>query len=342
MNAVPPELELVQRMGELRPHEWSIGLILRGAALLGLADHLAGGPRTAAELAAATRTHPPSLARFLRACAVAGIVTPAGPDEYALTELGRVLRSDEPSLRGFVIAVNGPGLMRPWERIEHTLRTGRPSAAGALGSDLWGYYARHPDEARHYAESLVPVCGLAAAVLTSVHDLSGTRTIVDVGGCPGTLLAAVLAAAPQAQGVLLDLPAMLPHIKEIVAGHPAADRMTLTGGDFLESVPAGGDLYLLKHVLSDLDEAGVEAVVRNCLAAAAPGSRLLVIDWVTTETPSFTHVTDIDAMVTFGGRIRSEYELIGLLRTAGYRDVRRLAVPGQEDDPLAFVEAIRP
>ncbi|WP_327085938.1 acetylserotonin O-methyltransferase [Nonomuraea sp. NBC_01738] len=340
--AVPPQLALIHKLGSLQPHTWSTGLILRGAALLGLADHLADGPRTGAELAEATGTHPPSLARFLRACAMVGVVERVGSDSYALAETGRLLVSDGPSLRAFVIAVNGPGLMRPWEQVDQALRTGRSVAVDTLGTDLWSYYARHPAEAFQFLESTIPVSRLTALLLTSLIDLSGVGTVVDVGGCPGVMLADLLDSLPAARGVLLDLPAMIPHAEKIIGSHPAADRITFTGGDFLASVPEGGDLYLLKHILGDCDEDAARTVVGHCFAAGAPGSRLLLVDWVTSDEPSFAQVTDIDAMVCCGGRIRTGPELIEMLAEAGYRQVRRLAVPGQENDPLAIIEAVRP
>ncbi|GAA1858838.1 methyltransferase [Asanoa iriomotensis] len=332
----------LQALAQLNPYVWSTGLFMRGFALIKAADHLADGPRTAAELAEATGTHAPSLARFLRACALHGLVTWVGKDRYELTELGQLVRSDVPSLRSFVIAVNGPGMTRVWEHLVDVLKTGEPASKQALGMDHWEWYEANPEEGRYYAECNGLLTVEAAHVIAASYDLSQVTRIVDVGGSPGALLAGALKAAPQATGVLFDLPAAVRNAEKTFAEQGLTDRLELVSGDFMTSVPEGGDLYLVKNILCDLDDTSAATLLRNCLAAMAPGGRLLLLDWIYTDTPSFVHATDVEFMVLTGGRGRTLDEYRQLLVDAGFAPPERVQLRGFEMAPFIVLEAARP
>lgn len=335
----PRHFSALRSLAQLNPYQWSAGLFLRGVAELKIADELAAGPRTADEVAGAIGADRTSLARFLRASVAHGVTTRDEQGRYALTDLGQLLRSDVPSLRGFVISVNGPGMVRPWERLAEVVRTGRPAARDTWGVELHEYYAQHPDEALAYAESCDALTVEAAEVLARAYDFSRFDRIVDIGGSRGVLLARALQAAPQAGGVLFELPFVIELARAVLAGQ---ERIELVGGDFLTEVPTGGDLYLLKNIVSDLDDKDAARLLGNCSAASAPGGRLLLIDWVTGPALSPVDAMDIDFMVLTGGQARTVDEYTGLLTGAGYQQVSRVALPGFETAPVTVIEATRP
>jgi SAM-dependent methyltransferase len=337
----PARFSPLQALAQLNPYHWAAGLLMRGAAELKIADVLAAGPRTADEVADATGAHRPSMARFLRACAVHGLVESTGDGRWELTDVGQLLRSDIPSLRGFVIAVNGPGMVRPWERLADVVRTGKPSTRDVWGMDYYEYYASHPDEAQAYAESSDVLSIEAADVLARNYDFSAFSRIVDVGGSRGVLLARALRDAPAATGVLLEMPVIVELARHVLAGQGVAKRIDFVAGDFLTEVPSG-DLYLLKNVISDLDDGRAMALLGNCLKSGASGSRLLLIDWVVSAELSFVDATDVDFMVLSGGRARTREEYADLLATAGFGNVRPVPLPGFEAAPMAVIEASRP
>ncbi|GAA0525911.1 methyltransferase [Paractinoplanes ferrugineus] len=331
----------IQALGRLAPYHWSAGLVMRGLAELRIADQLAGGPRTAVQVAAAIGAHAPSLHRFLRVCVLHDLVTAEEGGRFALTDRGALLRSDVPSLRGFTIAVNAPGMTRPWEQIADVVRTGRPASEQVLGTSHWDHYAKHPAEARAYVETSATLSAEAADALVRTIDCTGVRRVVDVGGSPGTVLAAVLDAAPQAHGVLLDLDWAVPYAEAELARRGLAGRTETVGGDFRVAVPPGGDLYLLKNILCDLDDDTAATVLSVCAAAAPAGGRLVVVDWEDTGDTSHVHANDVEFMVLTGGRVRTGDEYEELLRAAGFEQVRRTRLSGFDRAPIVVLEGRR-
>lgn len=338
----PPEpFRPLRALQQLKPYHWSAGLVVRGMAELRIADHLADGPRSAQELATAIGAHAPSLARYLRVCELHELIAPAADGRWRLTEAGELLRSDIPSLRGFSIAVNAPGMTRPWELVADVVRTGRPATETVWGMSHWEYYAAHPEEARSYAETCASLSVEAAEALVASYDVGGSRCIVDVGGAPGTVLAKLLDEAPDARGVLLDLPWAVPFAAETLESAGVAGRVELVAGDFLGEVPAGGDLYLLKNILCDLDDAAAAQVLAHCAKAAGPGGRLLLMDWEYTEHSSHVHANDVEFMVLTGGRARTQREYEALLSAAGFVRSRRIPPAGHERAPIVLIESVR-
>jgi len=175
--------------------------------------------------------------------------------------------------------------------------------------------------------SSVPSRRLAAKV-----DWSASRRVVDIGGGSGALIAAVLAAHPHLRGVLVDLPhAMGPaHASLREAG--VLDRYEFVAGDFFVSVPGEADTYMLKSVLHDWDDDRCARILACCRAAMAPGTRLWVIERVANEVPGNTPIdqahafSDLNMLVSTGGRERREAEFRALLDAAGVTLSRRIAL----------------
>jgi O-methyltransferase domain len=170
------------------------------------------------------------------------------------------------------------------------------------------------------------------AIETAVpaYDFSDRKLIVDVGGGHGALLGAVLAQAPDARGVLFDLPS-------VVAGASVSSRYATEGGSFFDSVPAGGDAYLMKTVIHDWDDEKSVAILRNVRTAIAPNGKLLLFELVLPEgAPAHLGMlVDLEMLVTAGGKERTKAEYAALLSQAGFRLTRVIATPG----PVSIVEA---
>jgi len=341
-DGAAPRFSPLGALAQLNPFTWATGLFLRGVAELKIPDELARGPRTSDQVADAVGADRASMARFLRACVVHGAAQRETDGRYTLTDLGQLLRSDIPSLRGFVIAVNGPGMVRPWERLAEAVRTGRSATNDVWGVDIHEYYAQHPEEALAYAESCDVLTIEAAELLSRAYDFARFQRIVDVGGSRGVLLTRVLKETPQAGGVLFELPTVVELARTALAEHQLRERIELTAGDFLAEVPTGGDLYLVKNVISDLADADAATLLANCLKAAVPDSRLLLVDWVLQPAPSFVDATDIDCLVLTGGKARTPEEYEHLLSGAGYTNISDVPLPGFEAAPMAVIEATRP
>jgi hypothetical protein len=160
----------------------------------------------------------------------------------------------------------------------------------------------------------------------AAYDFSTFGRVVDVGGGYSQLLGTILRAVPQAHGVLFDLPAVVEGARGRLAAAGVVDRCELVGGDFFaESVPAGGDVYLLQRTILGFDDAQSVRLLDNCRRAMPASSRLLVIEQVlppagsTPATEGFfdAAMSDLNMAVVLPGRERTAAEYRALLEAAG-------------------------
>jgi SAM-dependent methyltransferase len=290
-------------------------------ATLGIADLLSGGPRDAKDLARETKTNPDALHRVLRCCASVGIFSMHSDRRFGLTALGETLCSGSAgSLRDFAIAETAPGHWLPWGKLESAVKTGSPATHDVLGSDIFGFYATHPDEAGPFTRAMGNLSAMVSGEVVRVADLRKAEIIVDVGGANGTLLAAALAANPRARGVVFDLPHVVADAKAYLSSRGLQERTEVLGGDFFANVPPG-DALLLKQVLHDWDDAKALSILRRCRDALRSGGRLVVVEMLLPEdnAPSMAQLMDLNMLVMLTGRERSKAEFEALLSEAGLR-----------------------
>jgi ubiquinone/menaquinone biosynthesis C-methylase UbiE len=309
-------------------------------ATLRIADHLADSPKTSDALADLTTTDPDALRRLLRTAVGFGLLEERQPGSFALLPLGALLRSDAPgSLRDYIIAMAAPSFWLPWGQFERAIRSGKEVFTDVFGMNVWDYYAQHPHEGRDFANAMGNISAMVAGEVVAQYDVSTYQKIVDVGGSHGTLLAALLQANPAAKGVLFDRPNVIAEARQAIHSRGLNDRVELVEGDFFEAVPGGADLYLLKWILHDWDDAQSRAILRNIHRVAASHSKLLIVERLlpSAPEPSLVHLIDLNMLVLAGGRERSQEEFETLLSSAGYRLGRIMPLP----HVLNLIEAIR-
>lgn len=335
----PPPLKIL-RMGL----GYQVTALIAVTARLGIADHLAQGTKSADELAALTGAHPVALRRFLRACVAFELVEMVGDGQYTLTPEGMCLRSDKKSLHGFALGTGQPAHLRPFEYLYEAIMECRPVAKDALGMEMWEYYDAHPEAKSTLTEHLDEVTAeLAPHVVTNV-DLSKYSRIVDVGGNQGHFLSTLLAAATGATGILYDRPEVMADARAAIAARGLNDRVEFVAGDFLEWVPAGGDLYLIKGCLHDWPDESVARILKNCHQAAAPGSTLLSLEGIVPSRPPYDQIVpliDLAMLLLVGGRERTREEFDTLFRGAGYQIERAIALPTLGYFPYHVILAAR-
>ena len=295
------------------------------AAELGLADLLASGPRHHEDLARATGTHPPSLQRVLRLLASVGVVTEEHDGRFALTPIGESLRSGVPgSMRAVVRLFASPRLRQAWGDLLHSVRTGEPAYHHVFGTDSFSHMAAHPEEAAIFDEAMAGFTRQIAEAAVEAYDFSRFGTIVDVGGGNGALLAGILRATPGARGIVFEQPHAAERAREHLAELGLGDRCEALSGDFFREIPAGGDAYLLKHVIHDWDDERATHILKNCRRAMAPGATLLIVEGVypprIDQAPESLGAAsnDVNMLVCTGGRQRSEPEFRTLLDATGF------------------------
>ncbi|MFD9203852.1 methyltransferase, partial [Streptomyces anthocyanicus] len=217
------------------------------AAELGLADLLAERPMTSEELAESTGTQALPLRRLLLALAGLGLVTPLDSGRFALAEPGQPLRTDAPdSVHSLIHTMCGPEVWRSWGELVPGIRTGRTPWELAHGLNWADYYARHPYASASFNLAMSEHTRRQAPAVLAVADLARFRTVADLGGGDGTLMAHVLREHPALRGVVFDLPSGLETAAATLRAAGVASRSRLVTGDFFASVPVGPDAYLLK------------------------------------------------------------------------------------------------
>jgi len=295
------------------------------AVELKLADCLADGPKTADEVAQKMGLHAPSLYRFLRTLASMGLFTEDAEHRFSVTALGQTLRTGVPgSVRATVIVMAGKLLNLGLDNLVYSLQTGKTGFENATGLPLFDWLAKHPEEASLFGETMVGFHGAEPAAVAAAYDFSGLGTIVDVGGGTGNLLTTILGKHAGPRGVLYDLPHVQDDARKLIESRGLADRVRVETGSFFENIPAGGDAYVLSHVIHDWNEEQCLTILGNCRRAMKAGGRLLLVEMVLPagDIPHPGKMLDMIMLVAPGGQERTEAEYGALLQKAGLRLTR--------------------
>ena len=301
---------------------YQVSQAIHVAATLGIADLLADAPLTSDELAAATRTHPPTLYRLLRALAGAAILHEHDGRRFELAPLGRALRSDAPdSIAGWAAFVGRPYYWEAWAGLLHSVQTGENAFQHVHGTDVWTYRSTHPEESAVFNRAMTSLSRRATAALLATCDFGRFKTVVDVGGGNGALIAAILAAHPQVQGVLFDQPHVVSAAAPLLARAGVADRCRTVGGSFFDSVPEGGDAYVLRAVIHDWDDEHCVRIIRRVGNALKESGRLLLVERVIAppDEGRDAKFSDLNMLVGPGGRELTQEEFTTLLEASGLR-----------------------
>jgi len=317
---------------------YTISQIVRTAAELKLADHLAAGPLTAQEIAEREETAPTTTFRLLRACVALGLTATDGEGRFRGTELLDTLRADTSrSLRAFAMAATNSAHWLPWNRFSASVRTGHSQAHNVLGMEFFDYLEHNPSLAKEFSAGMTSGTSVWAQELAGLIDTANVRRAVDIGGANGALLALLQKANPALQGIVFDRPNVADEAKAHIAANGFADRTEVVGGDFFESVPPG-DLYLLKFILHDWDDESAVKILRRCREAMEPGGRIAILEMVVTEDGEdrIGALMDLNMLTLVNGRERSLPEFDALLQRAG---LRRTAVR-TADSPQSVIEAV--
>lgn len=333
---VPPPVAMM----EMITNAW-VAQAITAAAELGIADALAKAPAgglTADELAAAVDADADALRRLLRALIGRGIFRQRRDGRYALTPLADTLRRDaEVPMAGWARWLGAPQHREHWSHLVDAIRTGRSVIGPLRGKATFEYLASEPELSEIFNEAMT--CGSAMSIgpVIAAYDFSPYATIVDVGGGHGRLLSEILVATPGARGVLFDQPQVVAGASAVIAEHGLQHRMTIEEGSFFESVPVGGDAYVLKSVIHDWPDDDAVRILRNVRDAATTGSHVLLVEFVVPEHDReyAGNWVDLEMLLALDARERSADEYERLFSRAGFRMTRVVDTAS----PFSVVEA---
>ncbi len=174
--------------------------------------------------------------------------------------------------------------------------------------------------------------------LLKSYDFSQFKTLIDVGGGLGTVLASILNKFPDLHGCLYDQSSVIEGAKSFLEAQGVISRCNLISGNFFESVPRDFDAYLIKSIMHDWEDEKALAILKNCRASISKNGKLLIIDAVIgrDNAPNPAKWKDLMMMVVYGSRERTEQEFQNLLRTSDFELKKVIALPL----PDALIEAV--
>jgi SAM-dependent methyltransferase len=286
------------------------------AATLKVAEHLAGGPMEIAPLAQSCGADAESLARVLRQLVAKGVFEEPSPKCFALNEAARGFLNNGVRL-GLDLDGFGGRMARSWNTLLTAVRTGRSAYHTVFGRPFWEDLDAHPRLGEEFDALMGPGHGTPdPEVLLDPGDWANVRTVVDVGGGTGMLLAEVLRARPGVRGILVDLPRAMLASAAVFAAAGVADRATGVAQSFFDPLPAGADVYLLQKVLADWPDAEALALLKRLAEAARPNGRVVLLGGV---NPGDRASPELLMLVLVGGRDRPLAEFREMAREAGLK-----------------------
>jgi hypothetical protein len=333
-----PSADLTGLFLQLASGNW-VTQMIHAAAELELADHLAAaGPAglPAEELAARCGADGDALFRLLRGLASLGLFAETEPRRFVLTPLAELLRSDHPGSQRQFARMLGGEHYDAWADLLHSVRTGESAFRHHFGEPVFDWYGHNPERGAIFDGAMTDFSRVETQGFLTAYDCSGLTHLIDVGGGRGQLLQTVLRQHGHLRGTLFDQPAVV----EPVAVPPDLEgRLRIASGDFFADVPAGGDAYLLKHILHDWGDEACLTILGHIRRGLAPGGRVLILEQVIPpgNDPAPAKLLDLNMLVmTEGGRERTPAEYAALLERAGLR----LAAITPTPSPISVVEAV--
>ena len=205
-----------------------------------------------------------------------------------------------------------------------------------VGVPVFEYFPKHPEESEIFNNAMTMFSAMVIPAVLEVYDFSGIGTLVDVAGGHGRVLTSILQKYPSMRGVLFDLEHVLAGARAAIDSLGLSDRCRTVSGDFFKAVPAGGDAYIMKHIIHDWDDERAATILKNIRSAMNPGGRVILLESVVApgNQPDFAKLIDLEMLLMPGGRERTEQEFRDLFARAGFELTR--IIPTQS--PLSVIE----
>jgi O-methyltransferase domain len=290
-------------------------------AQLGIPDLIDAVSRSSEDLASQIGANPQALYRLMRATASVGVLS-EGPDgKFSQTAMSTVLRSDAtPTLRAFAIMGGREWHARGWARLEYCVRTGNQALEQIYGAHVFEFLKQHPAEGQIFNDAMTDLSMIDSPGVAEAYNFGGIRSIVDVAGGHGLLLATILKKNRHLRGTLYDMSHVVEGAKEGPL-KPVMDRCTLASGDMFSYVPGGADAYIMKHIIHDWPDEQCIQILKACRESVNPGGKLLVVDSVIQPGNDFSpsKFLDLQMLIFPSGCERTEKQFRDLLAASGWQ-----------------------
>jgi O-methyltransferase domain/Dimerisation domain len=333
-SIVPPYLTTYDRfMGAAHTS------LMHTAAQLRIADLLKDGPLTSEEIAKHTNSHPDSLDRVMQALVSINVFRRMRNGTYANNKVSSgLITGSKGSNRGFAEFFGMEPILLAWADLPNALKDGSTSFDRIHGKSLWQWMERDSKALANFVEGMSSMTEIVSPSIATLYPFKEVKTLCDVGGGVGIVLASVLRKHPHLKAILHDSPTMLNKATSHLESWGVSDRVTLVPGSFFEEVPSGADAYIIKTVLHNWNDENVLLILRNCRKAMTKGNRLLVADFLHTidSVTTLSPFMDLMGLSISSGREREVEYLIRLFSQTGFKYTRTIELPGRQ----AIFEAV--
>ncbi|HEX4833748.1 MAG TPA: methyltransferase [Trebonia sp.] len=311
---------------------------ISAAAQLGIPDVLGEGPLTAAEIAARVGSDPEATYRLLRTLSGYAVFAIRPDGRFELTPMSEALREDaQDSMRGMAVLMGQPLFQEEWPHLLESVRTGEANLPKLRGMGALPFLMSMPEYAGVFFQGMGCVSASEADPVVASYDFSQFKTIVDVIGGRGALLAGILGQAPQAQGILFDSDFATKDSPALFAAAGVGDRVTIEKGGYFDKLPPQADAYILKHILHDFTEPECLTFLRNVREAIAPDGKVLIVEYVlkADNKKHIGNIIDLWLMLLLGAKERTLPQYAELCAKAGFEVIGEVPTSA----PVSIVEA---
>ncbi len=284
------------------------------AATLDIAGHIAAGKNKIGELAQAAGCDRDVLDAILGHLVSHGVFSEPAPGVFALNEAaGQLL--DPVTKLSLNLEDLGGRFAHAWGTLLQLSRTGKPAYDQVFGVSFWEDLETHPQLAASF-DALIgpPGHGIPDPEFQISGGWERIKTLVDVGGGTGAMLAEILRTRRYLDGILVDLPRTVTRSEDIFRSAGVMERVKIVGQSFFEPLPAGADIYLLRGVINDWPDHEALQILSGCAQAARASGRVIVLKSV---GPNDARPDLAIEMVLCGGNHRTITQFTRLALQAG-------------------------
>jgi precorrin-6B methylase 2 len=306
-------------------------------AKLGLADHFHNGAKRCVELAAAVGANTQVLEHLMQLLLTLGVVAHDENDNYQLTPFGSLLRSDAPnSIQGKILST--AEIYAAWGDLWYSVQTGKAAFDYTFQMSWYEYLAQNAEANANFNRWMEETTRDWILPVLENYDLTKFTRFVDVGGSTGILTAAILTKYPHLQAIIFDQAHVVTDAEQVLKSAQVSDRCQIISGDFFESVPTQGDLYIISRVLLNWDDEHALKILKNCRIAMSDLAQLLIIDFVlpNQDATASALLSSLNLLVLGGRLLRTADEYDALLSQAGFQSPPLISTEGQ----ISFIEAV--
>ncbi len=315
---------------------WSSCAIHAGVTL-DLFTPLSACRHSAVELAGLLGTDVRGLAMLLNALAALELLEKTGESYSATPFSAQFLSRTSPRYMGHILR-HHHNLMAQWSRLDEAVRTGSP---------VRERYPRENEEQlrEDFEMGMLDLATLAAPLVAPHVDLGGCRSLLDLGGGPGTYSIFFCRCNPGLTARVYDLPSTRRFAEESIASSGLSDRITFIPGDYLKDpIPTGSDAAWLSQVLHAEGPGECALILKKVAAALMKGGRIFVQEFIlddTMDSPLQAALFSLNMLTgTDAGQAYSREQLNNMLREAGFRDLKR--IPLHLPNGAGIIEGLAP